>query len=86
MEALMTKHPAAGMTKVQRSVFESIAVGNTPYCDPRTIKALLQKGLIVELSPKTIGRDRFGPIQIPQYEVPIAHHMVWCEWCSEQKV
>ncbi len=26
----------------------------------------------------------FGPIRVPVYEVPIAVHYQWCQWCSEQ--
>lgn len=41
--------------------------------------ALLRSGLIVELPRKTVGRDRFGAITLPQYDMPTSVHMQWCD-------
>lgn len=78
------RHPAAGCTRRQIEVFEQIAIGNDDGHSPRTIKALLDKGLIVELAPKVVGQDVFGLITVPQYQVPIHLHAQWCDWCAEQ--
>jgi hypothetical protein len=72
-----------GLTRAQRDVFEQIAIGQTPYARPETIKVLLDKELIVRIADRVVGRDRFGIISVPDYEVPIPVHMAWCYWCSQ---
>lgn len=71
-----TKHPCAGMGKASVAAFEQIATGVAlPPMARRTAAALLNKGLIDRGPEKTLGRDRFGAITIPQYFVPIPVHM-----------
>lgn len=78
------RHPCAGMTPAQKRDFEFIAVGQRPLGGKSTINALLAKGLIQEDRPELLGRDRFGPIEIPRWYVPLPIHMDWCEWCAQQ--
>lgn len=80
----MTEHPAKGCTKAQIRAFEHIAINKDWGWGEKTTKALLAKGLIVQNGEREICRDRFGVVKIPNYEVPIALHIQWCNWCSEQ--
>lgn len=74
-----------GLTQKQTDVLGEIATGNAlPYAAPATFRKLIEKGLIVRLGDKVLGRDRFGAVAIPQYEMPTPEHMRFCEWCSEQ--
>jgi hypothetical protein len=41
-------------------------------------------GLLHRLPDRLVGKDRFGSITIPQYEMTIGTHMAWCEFQSEQ--
>lgn len=63
--------------------FEAIASGALPHCSHVTISALLKAGLIEKIGNRTIGRDVFGMIRVPVYEVPLLVHAQWCQWCSE---
>ena len=78
-----TKHPCAGITKVQRAAFERIAINEPPRAWGKTIDRLLERGLIQRGEDEVLGRDRFGMIVIPSYFVPIPVHMQWCQWASE---
>ncbi len=79
----MTDHPCKGLSEIQISAFESIAVNQYPCVPFPTINSLLKRGLIVQAGEKIVGRDRFGLVSIPQFEVPIHHHAQWCAWCDE---
>lgn len=82
----MTDHPCKGMTKVQRDVFEAIAIGMGPReirIHPRIAATLIARGLIEKGEDEIVGRDRFGPITFPTYYVPLHIHKQWCDWCSE---
>lgn len=73
------------LTKRQTEVLGLIATGDTsPASSPTTLKKLVDKGLIVKFGRKTVGVDVFGKYTVPMYEMPIAEHIAWCEWCSEQ--
>lgn len=80
----MADHPCKGMTKAQRQAFEQVACGDgLPSAMPKTLAKLVERGLIQRATDKVLGRDQLGVIAIPQYFVPLAIHMQWCEWCSE---
>ncbi len=79
-----TKHPAHGCTKAQIAAFERIAINEPPGCGEKTLAVLVDKGLVERTQDKILGRDRFGEIRVPQYAVPIWHHIAWCEWCSAE--
>ena len=78
-----TKHPCAGMTKVQRAAFERVAINEEPLAWGKTIDRLLERGLIQRGADRVLGRDRFGVIALPTYFVPIPVHMQFCKWASE---
>jgi hypothetical protein len=79
-----TKHPAAGMTPAQKRDFELVAINERPRGGASTIKALKERGLIVDAPRKVLGRDALGEISISQWTIPLHIHAQWCQWCSEQ--
>ena len=82
-----TLHPAkaAKCTPRQIEAFEQIGAGvsHPTGFKPSIFEALLTKGLIEVCGVKTLSVDRFGPVQLPEYQQPIHIHMQWCKWCSE---
>lgn len=56
--------------------------GHGAGCSPRTLAVLEAHGLI-ERSQRTVGRDRFGPIEVPDWETPMHVHVAFCAWCAE---
>lgn len=77
------RHPCAGMTKAQLNAFEALAVGSAPMATSATIKALICKGVVIQGVDRVVGRDAFGLIRVPTYDVPLSTHMQWCRWCDE---
>lgn len=76
--------PHPGRTAAQRRALDAIGCGdNCPPMHRSTRKALLEAGLIRQLSDKVIGRDAMGRISIPQFEMPLHIHMAWCSSVSE---
>lgn len=80
----MTDHPCKGMTAVQTAAFERIAIGMSPMAGKETIKALLDKDLIIKLPDRLVSGGIYGPVRIARYDVPVPTHIQWCEWASEQ--
>jgi hypothetical protein len=76
------KHPCAGRSEAQIETFELIAIGRPPPFRRATITALERDGLIVKAGTVTVGRDCLGPIEVPVWDMPLHHHMAWCEWCA----
>lgn len=81
---MQTDHPCKGRSQSQIDAFEAIAINEHPNCSKKTLDALLKDNLIVVIGNQELGRDAFGAITVPVYEVPIHHHMQWCQWASEQ--
>jgi hypothetical protein len=82
-----TPHPAkaAGCSKRQIEAFEQIGAGVTRpsgYSD-KVFLALLEKGLIEVCGVKVLCKDRFGTVQVPEFQQPLPVHIQWCKWCSE---
>lgn len=71
-----------GLTKAQENALGLISMGRPPHASPRTIQALKDAGLITE-SQRVVGRDRFGAITVPDYEMPTPVHIEWCSWCAD---
>lgn len=82
MNTAKVRHPCAGMTKAQRELFERLAIGMDGPMHPKTLAALGAKGLVWRGPDRVLGRDRFGPITIPDYYIPLPVHHQWCKWCS----
>lgn len=71
------------LTKAQTRVLASIAFGEFPCAVQRTLEILEGKGLIVVASEEQ-RRDALGPYTFKTYEMPIAEHIAFCEWCAAQ--
>jgi hypothetical protein len=73
----------SGLTKTQVDWLCEVAFGGrTGMINPRTAKVLVDRGLI-ERVERQVGRDRFGPITVFDYVMPLGVHIDFCEWCSE---
>jgi hypothetical protein len=82
-ERLSGKHP--GRTKAQRKVLDQIGSGECcPRAHPKTIDRLLKEGLIEHIGTSVLGRDAFGKIEMPVYEMPTPIHMQWCQYWADQ--
>lgn len=71
------------MTANQTRVFEQIAIGNDGGHNPATVTSLINKGFVIRLIDRPVGRDVLGIISVPQYDVPIPIHYEWCQWCAD---
>ena len=82
----MTKPKHPGTTPAERRVLDAIGCGDScPPMTARTRDAMLRKGLIHKVGERELGRDRFGAISLPVYEMPIPIHMVWCKAVAEEE-
>ncbi|TXM96795.1 hypothetical protein FV242_33020 [Methylobacterium sp. WL64] len=69
--------PHPGRTLAQRRALDAIGCGEPPRCSPKTLKSLLDAGLIVDVGTET-RRDALGSYRVPAYAMPIPVHMAWC--------
>lgn len=69
--------PHPGRKLAERKALDAIGCGESPRCSPKTIKALLDAGLIVDTGGE-VRRDALGAYQVPSYGMPIAVHYQWC--------
>ena len=75
------------LTDSQCIAFGLIALDSDNGHNPMVLRSLMDKGLIEEYEDEIRGRgsspiDRI-PMTVKRYRVPIAMHICWCEWCSE---
>lgn len=73
----------AGLTLTQQRLltFQGWCVedaGRIPQPSKRTVKKLLERGLVVE----HINQGRIFSVR--EYEVPIPVHMAWCQHCADR--
>lgn len=68
-----------GLTEKQREVLGMIAMNQDGGHHPRTMEALMKRGLIEQYDEILGGRF---PVRIKRYALPIYVHIAWCEWCS----
>ena len=72
------------LTENQQKVLTYLGwtVGNVKdgYSQPseRTMKKLIARGLAIPHYRQHKG------VEVIEYEVPLAVHMAWCQWCAEQ--
>jgi len=71
----------AALTVRQREVLGAIAVGQDNGHHPKVLAALEEQGLIVGYPEVLPG---YPPVTITRWEVPVAVHIRWCEWCATQ--
>jgi hypothetical protein len=77
------KHP--GKTPAQRRVLDEIGCGNySPNASKKTISALLEQGLIEELSPLRIPFIGSLCMEVRQFQMPIPVHFQWCASCLDE--
>lgn len=76
------RHP--GKTPAQRRVLDQVGCGEyLPRASAKTLAAMVEQGLLTRLSDRVLGRDGFGSISVPQYDMPIGVHMQWCRYWAE---
>lgn len=68
------------LTKAQRRVLGLIAINQDEGHHPRTLEALLKKGLIRRTAQILPGPL---PVRVYIYYVPIHVHIAWCQWCCD---
>ncbi|MCJ2117137.1 hypothetical protein MKK65_11280 [Methylobacterium sp. J-001] len=56
---------------------DRIGCGEPPGCSPKTLKAMLDAGLIVDTGGE-VRRNALGAYTVPSYGMPIAVHYQWC--------
>jgi hypothetical protein len=72
-----TRMPHPGRTAAEREALDRVGCGEPPGCSHKTLRNLLDAGLIVEAGSQT-RRDSLGEYQIRAYAMPVAVHMRWC--------
>ena len=69
--------PHPGRTSAERRALDKIGCGQPPGCSPKTLKALIDAGMIEDPGGK-IRQDALGSYRVPFYEMTIPVHMAWC--------
>lgn len=69
--------PHPGRTSTERRALDRVGCGKSPGCSAKTLKALLDDGLLVDHGGE-VRRDAFGLYKVPSYGMPIAVHFQWC--------
>ncbi|KQS65043.1 hypothetical protein ASG32_31020 [Methylobacterium sp. Leaf361] len=72
-----TRPPHPGRTSAEHRALDRIGCGEHPACAQKTLRNLLEAGLIVDIGSET-QRDALGKYRIPAYAMPIPVHMAWC--------
>ena len=76
------KHP--GRTAAQKRVLDQMGCGEVlPRAKRQTLDRMVDEGLIVRLADRIVGRDGFGLITLPQYEMTISTHYAWCSYWAK---
>lgn len=75
MAAPRPPHP--GRTSAERRALDRIGCGEPPSCSPKTLRNLLDAGLVVDAGG-VIRRDALGSYRVPSYAMPIPVHFQWC--------
>jgi len=79
----VTSADFARLTNNQRMCLSYYAVGGAlsgpVLWDQRTLDSLVRRGML-----ERVDRKMGGGLTIHDYEMPIAAHIAWCEWCDEQ--
>ena len=69
--------PHPGRTSAERKALDRIGCGEPPRCSPKTLRNLLDAGLIVDQGRET-RRDALGVYTVPSYAMPLPVHYQWC--------
>ena len=74
-ETTRMSHP--GRTSAERRALDRIGCGEPPTCSQKTLRNMLDAGLIGDVGTKT-RRDALGSYRVPSYAMPIPVHFQWC--------
>jgi hypothetical protein len=69
--------PHPGRTSAERRALDRIGCGEPPACSQKTLRNMLDAGLIVDVGTET-RRDTLGSYRIPSYAMPIPVHFAGC--------
>lgn len=69
--------PHPSRTSAERRALDRIGCGEPPACSSKTLRNLLDAGLIVDQGGET-RRDALGSYTVPSYAMPLAVHYQWC--------
>lgn len=69
--------PHPGRTSAERRALDHIGCGEPPACSPKTLRNLLDAGLIVDVGGE-VRRDALGSYTVPSYAMPVPVHFQWC--------
>lgn len=69
--------PHPGRTSAERRALDRIGCGEPPGCSPKTLRNLLDAGLIVDVGTET-RRDALGSYRVPSFAMPLPVHYQWC--------
>ncbi len=75
----MSEYDFSGLTDSQQTLlsFQGWRAGQgMRQPDRRTVKKLIDRGLLIEHERRHEG------VAVLEYEVPIPVHMAWCEYCT----
>lgn len=64
----------------QLDVLGAIACGQDQGHNPRTLRALEARGLIVSHRETLPGQF---PVEVTRWELPVSRHIEWARWCAE---
>ena len=67
--------PHPGRTSAERRALDRIGCGQPPACAQKTLRNLLDAGLIVDVGTQT-RRDGLGSYRVPAYAMPIPRRPV----------
>lgn len=68
---------SSGRAPTERRALDRIGCSEQPSCAPKTLRNLLDAGLIVDAGGET-RRDALGTYRVPSYAMTIPVHMQWC--------
>jgi hypothetical protein len=69
--------PHPGRMSAERRALDRIGCGEPPRCSPKTLRDMLDAGLIVDAGGE-IRSDALGSYRVPAYAMLISVHMQWC--------
>lgn len=81
---IVTVQDIERLTERQRDVLGLVCINQDTGHHPATLAALERRGLIVGRF-QTLGAGTSLEVVVQRWSVPLAVHVAWCAWCSEQE-
>jgi hypothetical protein len=69
--------PHPDRTSAEHRALDRIGCGEPPACAQKTLRNLLEAGLIVDVGTET-HRDPLGSYRVPAYAMPTPVNFQWC--------